>query len=233
MTLRFTTPLYPTMSSNRLFESLPIELWSEIFLHCLPADAHSRLRLTDAPLVLLRVCGAWSNIALSTPRLWSSISIFLEDGFQWDPLPMLKLFLERSRDTPLSIAIDYPTLAPMSQTPYMAVMMRIFSSILPHAHRWHTLNITATPACIAALHEQGNVLPSLRSLMVDSRFFIHEPTNSDAGAHLLFVAEISKLKVLKLKPSTGHLPSLEDCRQLLLEAEIGRASCRERVSQLV
>lgn len=213
-----TTPFYSTMSSTSRFESLPIELWSEIFHHCLPAHSHSRLRSSDAPLVLLRVCSSWSSIALSTPRLWSSIRIFLEDGFQWDPLPILKLFLDRSRDTPLSITIDYHTLTPMSQTSYMAVMTRIFSSIQPHARRWHSLSITATSACIAALHEQGNVFPSLRSLKVDSRFFIHEPISGDLGSRLPFVSEMARLKVLKLKPSAVYLPSLEECRQLLAEA---------------
>ncbi|KAF8220118.1 hypothetical protein L208DRAFT_1057055, partial [Tricholoma matsutake] len=64
---------------------VPVDIWSEIFMHCLPATE----ALTDsqtikhanhdellsfgprvAPALLLRICKDWTAIALSSPRLW-------------------------------------------------------------------------------------------------------------------------------------------------------------------
>ncbi|KAJ7788795.1 hypothetical protein B0H13DRAFT_1676394, partial [Mycena leptocephala] len=46
----------------------PLEISSEIFLCCLPplpeAAAH------HFPMLLLKICNAWTSIALSTPALW-------------------------------------------------------------------------------------------------------------------------------------------------------------------
>ncbi|KAK7037882.1 hypothetical protein R3P38DRAFT_3473794 [Favolaschia claudopus] len=51
---------------------LPLELSSQIFLQCLPDDppkpaAHS------VPMLLLNICSAWRDIALSMPDLWTTI----------------------------------------------------------------------------------------------------------------------------------------------------------------
>ncbi|KAJ7649909.1 hypothetical protein FB45DRAFT_1075694 [Roridomyces roridus] len=53
--------------------SLPLEISSEIFLHCLPPRSkgypleYARPRAHLAPLLLLNICNTWTNIALSTP----------------------------------------------------------------------------------------------------------------------------------------------------------------------
>jgi len=52
---------------------LPLELSSEIFLQSLapfpePGAGH-------APMLLLNICNAWTNIVLSTPALWAAIHV--------------------------------------------------------------------------------------------------------------------------------------------------------------
>ncbi|KAJ6605822.1 hypothetical protein B0H10DRAFT_2228873 [Mycena sp. CBHHK59/15] len=49
--------------------TLPVELTSLIFVHCLPQKQFPNLLV--APLLLIRVCSAWRAIALRTPELWS------------------------------------------------------------------------------------------------------------------------------------------------------------------
>ncbi|KAJ6548573.1 hypothetical protein B0H19DRAFT_1378987 [Mycena capillaripes] len=51
---------------------LPVEITTEIFLHCLPSAV--------VPLRLSRVCQQWRDIAYSNPRLWTVMKI----GFQTD-----------------------------------------------------------------------------------------------------------------------------------------------------
>ncbi|KAJ6464813.1 hypothetical protein DFH09DRAFT_545868 [Mycena vulgaris] len=52
---------------------LPLEISSDILMRCLPAIPLAN-PLT-APMVFLKVCHSWSNIALSTSALWTSIQI--------------------------------------------------------------------------------------------------------------------------------------------------------------
>ncbi|KAJ7157210.1 hypothetical protein C8R46DRAFT_909567, partial [Mycena filopes] len=63
--------------------SLPPEITSEIFLHCVPApsplDSLGKPNPTKnvAPLLLLQVCRTWRQIALSTPHLWAALHLDL------------------------------------------------------------------------------------------------------------------------------------------------------------
>ncbi|KAJ6510728.1 hypothetical protein C8R45DRAFT_892247 [Mycena sanguinolenta] len=52
-------------------ERLPLEISSEIFLETFPTPEARYV----APMLLLRICSAWTTIALSTPALWASIYI--------------------------------------------------------------------------------------------------------------------------------------------------------------
>ncbi|KIK66068.1 hypothetical protein GYMLUDRAFT_158537, partial [Collybiopsis luxurians FD-317 M1] len=54
---------------------LPAEILAEIFVQCLP-DFGVR-DLSEAPLVLTRICRDWRRIAFDTPRLWQSLHIYL------------------------------------------------------------------------------------------------------------------------------------------------------------
>ncbi|KAJ7649839.1 hypothetical protein FB45DRAFT_708071, partial [Roridomyces roridus] len=54
--------------------SLPLELSSEIFLQCLPKHKPQPGAL-EVPMLLLNVCTAWTNIALSVPALWDTIVV--------------------------------------------------------------------------------------------------------------------------------------------------------------
>ncbi|KAJ6477624.1 hypothetical protein C8R45DRAFT_363451, partial [Mycena sanguinolenta] len=80
---------------------LPLEISSEIFLQSL---APSPTGEQDVPTALLRICNAWSGIALSTPRLWTTIRIQFPCGD--DCAEVLLNWFKRARNLPLSIAIS-------------------------------------------------------------------------------------------------------------------------------
>lgn len=84
--------------------SLPSELLGEIFLRCLPQTNYVTPSSDECPLVLTRVCRHWRAVALSTPRLWASLSISLlrADTTSGDEY---KRWLEKARSVPLSIRV--------------------------------------------------------------------------------------------------------------------------------
>ncbi|KAJ6480949.1 hypothetical protein C8R45DRAFT_905564, partial [Mycena sanguinolenta] len=51
--------------------TIPVEITSEIFLHCLPAIEAALPSTNSAPLLLGRICQTWRDIAYSNPRLWA------------------------------------------------------------------------------------------------------------------------------------------------------------------
>ncbi|KAJ6480312.1 hypothetical protein C8R45DRAFT_1100900 [Mycena sanguinolenta] len=99
---------------------LPLEISSEIFMHCaataqyrsrsskyflpsLPSVPHDRLAIDRIPMVLLSICHEWTKIALSTAGLWTNVDIELPRGRGFDKL--LELWLSRARHRSLSISL--------------------------------------------------------------------------------------------------------------------------------
>jgi len=77
---------------------LPLEISSAIFLQCLPR-AYPKLRARSPPILLLNVCQAWTEIALSTRALWAALHI------DFPAVEMLQTWLQRTRNHPLSISL--------------------------------------------------------------------------------------------------------------------------------
>ncbi|KAJ7629360.1 hypothetical protein DFH06DRAFT_944937, partial [Mycena polygramma] len=89
--------------------TVPPELMEKIFSFCLPEDSGDPI-VPDpaaAPLLLLNVCRKWRAIALSAPRLWSSIRVNLRSQHFENSLPLLECWLDRARSRPLSVAVVY------------------------------------------------------------------------------------------------------------------------------
>ncbi|KAJ7368751.1 hypothetical protein DFH08DRAFT_32633 [Mycena albidolilacea] len=85
--------------------TLPPEIISKIFLHCLPAKRESDVaNPKEAPLLLTQVSRAWRDIAISTPELWSAFDV--EIGWpEPNLLDMGETWLKRARERPLSVKL--------------------------------------------------------------------------------------------------------------------------------
>ncbi|KAJ7453597.1 hypothetical protein B0H11DRAFT_270165 [Mycena galericulata] len=81
---------------------LPLEISSEIFVQCVP-PLPFRPGAHEVPMLLLNICSAWTDIALSTPALWATIFIKLPCTEEFQQL--LKTWLQRSRQHPSSVCI--------------------------------------------------------------------------------------------------------------------------------
>ncbi|KAJ7693867.1 hypothetical protein B0H17DRAFT_1058503 [Mycena rosella] len=56
--------------------TLPPEITSEIFVHCLsPSRRLAIVDAKEAPLLLMHVCSAWRGVAVSSPVLWATLDI--------------------------------------------------------------------------------------------------------------------------------------------------------------
>ncbi|KAF9073397.1 hypothetical protein BDP27DRAFT_1215954, partial [Rhodocollybia butyracea] len=96
---------------------IPSETLGEIFMHCLPSDAHLfvGLDLKHAPLLITIVCRHWRRVVINLPALWSSLHILLpphlsEEVASVDLSPSrrttgVNLWLERSATLPISLSL--------------------------------------------------------------------------------------------------------------------------------
>jgi hypothetical protein len=108
---------------------LPVEVLSQIFVHCLPEAGHLEVSSKLAPVLLTRICRRWREVAIDMPVLWCKLSVdgtrkwggrgYQAAGFCF----CYDSWLKRSRGRPLSLSLRYcngdePALRSLLQ-PYM------------------------------------------------------------------------------------------------------------------
>ncbi|KAJ2936764.1 hypothetical protein H1R20_g327, partial [Candolleomyces eurysporus] len=142
----------PLKSLSSLIRRFPREVMELIFMHSIPptASRRSNLSICHAPMVLLRVCKLWREIALTTPQLWASVelstvphlydssgnalsvkqqqrvALFLEQFDRW---------LELSESYPLSISARGPPFDPGDIT-----TQSLASKVAIHSRRWESID---------------------------------------------------------------------------------------------
>ncbi|KAL0577922.1 hypothetical protein V5O48_004061 [Marasmius crinis-equi] len=96
---------------------VPCELWSVIFIWCLPVETLPTHTVKQAPLLLTLVCHSWRETALKTPGIWNALHISipgpnrtLGPGILEKSLTALKegvmLWFVRSGSLPLKLSLD-------------------------------------------------------------------------------------------------------------------------------
>lgn len=117
------------MNNQVPIEWLPVETLSEIFLYCLPETHPPRPILSDAPVILCRVCRLWRDLALSTPDLWCSL--FLDQKyFQKYGSKPLELWMVRSHMVPFTFWMDF-----YSNCIYETIHQAT-ETLITRMHRW-------------------------------------------------------------------------------------------------
>ncbi|KAJ6480955.1 hypothetical protein C8R45DRAFT_318783 [Mycena sanguinolenta] len=81
---------------------IPVEITSEIFLHCLPALDAALPSPNSAPLLLGRICRTWRDIAYTNPRLWAVMKIC-----SWRQTDWVENWLSRAGGAPLSLSLEH------------------------------------------------------------------------------------------------------------------------------
>lgn len=96
--------------------NLPVEILQEVFFQCLPKQpnisAHpgfwrqeSLSSPSYAPLLLCHVCRKWRAVALSSPHLWTTMSVIVRLGVAVPAPDLVSVWLRRSGALPLNLAL--------------------------------------------------------------------------------------------------------------------------------
>lgn len=156
-------------------QRIPVELFCEIFKNCLPEDAYSAVSRHAAPLLVSQVCATWRGIVLSTPTLWSSLRVSIIHIDRVPHISLIKLWLDRSRATPLSLCFELDKFPPVSATfiQLAASILDIFATV---SLRWRSLKLVL-PGSHKLLHTIFDVrAPNLEVLNLDLRNWSQDET---------------------------------------------------------
>ncbi|KAJ7280614.1 hypothetical protein C8J57DRAFT_1174313 [Mycena rebaudengoi] len=149
--------------------TLPTEITSEIFVHFLPPypERPPATGLTS-PEFLAQICRAWREIALSTPRLWRVIKLSPPTTSPTKALDLLRTWVLRSKDCPLSICLQSST---------WLLNVDFIQALIPHSERWEYIDFNLP---IGSLRLIGADFPLLRSLTLGPTHYAKETDSLDA-----------------------------------------------------
>ncbi|KAJ2922806.1 hypothetical protein H1R20_g14303, partial [Candolleomyces eurysporus] len=179
----------PLSSLASLIRRMPQEIMERIFVQSLPAGGYGTFNPCDSPLVLLRVCRLWREIALGAPELWSSIDIvipvqLLSAVRTPDPknqqrvaslLAEVNRWLVRSGSHPLSIRTPEKFSSNLNES-REEILDKIYSSLALHSHRWRSGDYYLHRAAVPVLdHLDAGTLPRLRHLRLFNYFSARGP----------------------------------------------------------
>lgn len=141
-------------------ERLPPEILSEIFLRLLPPTWGSESNLMVPRKVVMlpgQICRRWRKVALSTPKLYTSITIGREHGSVELEVALIKVWLARSGNLPLSL--DYTLFLTRPITDFHPAI----DEALPHSDRWKNVSL-AYP--LSSVRNLGVIKGRLRCLEI-------------------------------------------------------------------
>ncbi|KAJ6465904.1 hypothetical protein C8R47DRAFT_44503 [Mycena vitilis] len=138
-------------------------------------------RSRNAPLLLLKICRSWRDIALGTPRLWSTVKLgdTRSSDCYWEPAPqdrdehqldmaMFSRWLERTGSTPLTLTLRCENETALS-SPDEGLFKRSpnpgsFAPLLRRTPQWQDVTVYFTKRRHAYRSFRGSTFPILRRL---------------------------------------------------------------------
>ncbi|KAK0435721.1 hypothetical protein EV421DRAFT_1985727 [Armillaria borealis] len=162
---------------------LPPDILRAICLDIIPSpfkimstlDSHGSLNHTKPPWTLSQVCRSWRSTIVSSPELWSSMSLVLSNSFSstiFSQMFMLGLRFERSQNAPLTVGCF--STSDISSHPLLSLVITRISTI-------KNLRIDSPYQSLAALSFGRGHLELLHDLKIKA-------SNSNSGAFGAFSA---------------------------------------------
>ncbi|KAL1672262.1 hypothetical protein EV122DRAFT_294997 [Schizophyllum commune] len=232
-----TVPTMPQDAPYSGFNALPVELQGLIFEQYLPEFAEiTPLRKVDSPVTLSLVCRDWRYIALTTPSLWSGMSIVVQEHASTSQSQKLCRQLERwlalSKYHPLFIRLFYAysgkkTFSAYGGSSADALGLRVVSMLRVHAGRWRNVEFQCPSTLLKPLVDGGGgsyssdlsvdernarIYPQLRGFTLD---VTNTPSTARAVDFRNLRLPLEALTQLHLVADHNRLLSLAECRDLL------------------
>ncbi|TDL17961.1 hypothetical protein BD410DRAFT_831221 [Rickenella mellea] len=128
---------------------LPDDILEMIFLSCLPQsnrEHHDYVAFPypspcEAPMICGQTCRSWRDLALSSPRLWSRLGIYLPEKFK--SFVWIKEWLRRSQSVPLYFNWTPSPTSIYGQMDYQSdrTVTAAMKLLLAESKRWHQVHI--------------------------------------------------------------------------------------------
>lgn len=135
---------------------LPNEMLSEIFIASIHHLKHKIYKFRRAVILLTTICSHWRNVALLTPKLWSSICLTKFECTVRSDIELARTWLTRSGGLPLSLQLRGHGLA-------APLIVDMFSE---YAERWEHVDICMSYSLLRHIVSVKNRLPRLRTLRI-------------------------------------------------------------------
>jgi hypothetical protein len=142
---------------------LPREILAEIFSLCVPkmASEEAQMLTSDAPLLLCLVCSTWRELALATPKIWTTVGIVIcrrhRDSDVSAAAHIITTWLKRSGALPLTLRLDYNPYYRNAKDPTRARLALIDVVIGSHSSRWQDVNLSLYKTSSVSWPQLGNL----------------------------------------------------------------------------
>ncbi|KAJ7719116.1 hypothetical protein B0H16DRAFT_1700394 [Mycena metata] len=209
--------------------TIPVEITSQIFVECLPADGRVRPSPHRAPLALAQICHRWREITLGTGQLWRSFDFTLQSALEARLEPshagicaLHRAWCQRSNGYPLSLTLR-------CSTGRYNLPQGFIATIGKFASQWERMELAlpdslASPYTIAPFKARiGSSFPALSTLA-----FAMENLGSVMDERLGMFQNLPQLRDFRLFSgiALSHVPmGGAGLTSFELQAEVSLADC--------
>ncbi|KAJ7601142.1 hypothetical protein C8J56DRAFT_880671 [Mycena floridula] len=127
---------------------LPGDMLRDIFVSCLPMNKAADIAITDAPLLLGRVCRSWRELAMSTPQLWASIHVRFAENLDSTTVQRLcdeaQTWIARSGICPLTVKVGNSGCT-------SPILVKFIQSLTRFSTRWRSIELEAAAVWLTPL----------------------------------------------------------------------------------
>lgn len=165
MIVRNDTPANHDHNCRSTINRLPHELLAQIFITICHADSDKFLgdrhrHRKTTPLILSSVCTLWRAVALSSPRLWSYVSLCLSEVRYETQVKLLTEWFARSGVCPLTINLVFQNEAAWTSV----IPKELIKLLAQHSSRWRSVNLVLPEAWYPLLESIKDDLNLLRTV---------------------------------------------------------------------
>ncbi|KAJ7797339.1 hypothetical protein B0H14DRAFT_60023 [Mycena olivaceomarginata] len=179
--------------------TLPPEMTSEIFIHCLPSKTYMDVVNTnEAPLLLTHVCRVWRQIAISTPALWATFGIEDMRGLL-RLAEIAQTWFKRAQKCPLSVRLHGQPPADDTFSSFMKTLRRHSGEMRSLELQLHVEDFEDVNTHLL----EGSVFTMLQKLSID---IDNTRKNSDAVVIFNNVPLLHEVIMIAVTPSFAVLP---------------------------